>query len=37
MENNKTFINEEGNEKQLTINYVELSCLLDPCAVVEKK
>jgi hypothetical protein len=33
----KTFINEEGHRQQLTINFVELSCLQPQGAVEERK
>ncbi len=34
---NKTFINEEGHQQQLTINCVELSCYLPQGAIVERE
>jgi hypothetical protein len=34
---NKVFCNEEGNQQQLTINCVELSCYLPQGAIVEEK
>jgi hypothetical protein len=33
----KTFINEEGHQQQLTINFIELSCLLPQGTVVERE
>ncbi len=34
---NKIFINEEGNQKQLTINCVELPCFLPQGTVIEQE